>query len=75
MKITYFEDTDTAQLEFSDHPVSETRELTENLYLDLDARGNVVNMTIEHASVQADIHEFAFQRVAAEESVRRYARI
>ncbi len=66
MKIKYFEDTDTAQMEFSDHAVEETREINENLYIDLDEQGNVVNMTIEHASVQADIREFAFQRIAAE---------
>ncbi len=66
MKIKYFEDTDTVQMEFSDHPVAETREINENLYIDLDARGNVVNMTIEHASVQADMRELAFQRIAAE---------
>ncbi|MEA3412697.1 MAG: DUF2283 domain-containing protein [Pseudomonadota bacterium] len=66
MKIKYFEDTDTAHMEFSDHAVVETREINENLYIDLDVRGNVVNMTIEHASVQADIREFAFQRISAE---------
>ncbi len=66
MKIKYFEDTDTAQMEFSNQAVAETREINENLYIDLDAQGNVVNLTIEHASVQADIREFAFQRIAAE---------
>ena len=66
MKIKYFEDTDTAQMEFSNQAVAETREINENLYIDLDAQGNVVNLTIEHASVQADIREFAFQRIVAE---------
>jgi uncharacterized protein YuzE len=66
MRIKYFEDTDTAQMEFSHHAVAETREINENIYIDLDAEGNVVNMTIEHASIQADISEFAFQRIAAE---------
>ena len=66
MKIKYFEDTDTAQMEFSNQAVAETREINENLYIDLDGQGNVVNLSIEHASVQADIREFAFQRIAAE---------
>ena len=66
MKIKYFEDTDTALMEFSDHAVAETREINENLYIDLDDQGNVVNMTIEHASEQANIREFAFQRIAAD---------
>lgn len=66
MKIKYFEDTDTAQMEFSNHTVVETREINENLYVDLDTQGNVVAMTIEHASVQADMRELAFQRIAAQ---------
>lgn len=63
MKIKYFEDTDTALMEFSDAPVSTTREINENLYIDLDEMGNLVSMTIEHASAQAKIHELAFQRI------------
>jgi len=38
MKIKYLIDTDTALLEFTDHPIQETREMNENIYLDLDAR-------------------------------------
>ena len=36
MKITYFSDTDTALIEFSDHEVAETKEINENIYLDLE---------------------------------------
>jgi uncharacterized protein YuzE len=66
MKIKYFEDTDTTHMEFSDDEVVEAREINENLSIDLDAQGNVVNMTIEHASIQADMRELAFSRIAAE---------
>jgi uncharacterized protein YuzE len=38
MKIRYFSDTDTALIEFSNVPVSETKEISENLYIDLDKR-------------------------------------
>ncbi|MBI5789701.1 MAG: DUF2283 domain-containing protein [Candidatus Schekmanbacteria bacterium] len=60
MKIRYFSDTDTALIEFSDRPVIETREITENIYLDLDKNGNLVSMTIEHAKTQANISELTF---------------
>jgi uncharacterized protein YuzE len=53
MNIKYFEDTDTALLEFSDYPVFETKEINENIYLDLDKDGNLIGMTIEHAISQA----------------------
>jgi uncharacterized protein YuzE len=60
MKIRYFADTDTALIEFSDTPIAETREINENLYIDLDKDGNLVSMTIEHAREQANISEVSF---------------
>ena len=65
MKIRYFSDTDTALLEFSNNDVFETREISENLYLDLDSNGNPVSMTIEHASTNANIQEVSFQQIPA----------
>ncbi|MBI4516183.1 MAG: DUF2283 domain-containing protein [Deltaproteobacteria bacterium] len=55
--------TDTALLEFTDKPVAETREISENIYADLDQRGNLVNMTIEHARTNARLDEFSYQEV------------
>lgn len=63
MKIKYFEDTDTALLEFSEHPVLETKEINENIYLDLDKDGNLIGMIIEHAMSQANINEVSFQQI------------
>jgi uncharacterized protein YuzE len=63
MRIKYFADTDTALIELSDQPTVETRELNENVYLDLDADGRVVSLTIEHARQAAGIDEFTYQRV------------
>ncbi len=65
MRIKYFADTDTALVEFSDHPPVETRELDENIYLDRDADGRVVSLTIEHARQTAGIDEFTYQRIPA----------
>lgn len=67
MRIRYFEDTDTALLEMGDAEVSETRELTEDVYLDFDDAGRVVSITIEHASQHGDLSEIIFQRVVAAE--------
>jgi len=65
MRIKYFADTDTALIEFSDQPPVETRELNENIYLDLDADGRVVSLTIEHARQTAGIDEFTYQHIPA----------
>ena len=64
MKVKYFEDTDTALLEFLATPVAETREISENVYIDLDAAGNLVSMTIEHAQANAHLPEVTFEQMA-----------
>jgi len=65
MRIKYFEDTDTTLVEFSTQAPVETRELNENIYLDLDSEGRVVSLTIEHAGQSADMQEFLYQRISA----------
>ncbi len=60
MKIRYFSDTDTALIEFSNELVEETKEISENLYIDLDGKGNLVSMTIEHAKEKANIAEVSY---------------
>ena len=66
VKIRYLSDTDTALIEFSVTPVIETKEITENLYIDLDKNGNLVSMTIEHAKKQANISEISFLQMKKE---------
>lgn len=66
MRVKYFADTDTALLEFSTNQPVETREVNENIYVDLDSDGRVVSMTIEHAGQSADMNEFLFQRIPAD---------
>jgi uncharacterized protein YuzE len=63
MKIKYFSDTDTALVEFSRHAVAETREINENIYLDIDRSGNLVAMTIEHARKQASLPFLSFEQI------------
>ncbi|MEK6536273.1 MAG: DUF2283 domain-containing protein [Actinomycetota bacterium] len=65
MNIKYFQDTDTLYIEFRKGDIAETRDLDENTLLDVDASGNIVAMTIEHARQRADIPHFSFEQVAA----------
>jgi len=55
MTVKYFRDTDTALLQFTEGLVEETREISENIYIDLDKDGNLVSMTIEHAKESASL--------------------
>ena len=64
MRIRYFADTDTALIDFSEAPVVETKEISENLYIDLDEKGNLVSMTIEHAKEKANISEVSYLQMA-----------
>ena len=63
MKVRYFPDTDTAIVEFTDNEVNETKEISENIYVDLDTKGNLVSMTIEHARTNARLQEFSFVEI------------
>ncbi len=62
MNVKYFKDTDTALLEFSDRPIQETREINENIYIDLDINGNLVSMTIEHAKHNTTLPDVVVQQ-------------
>lgn len=65
MNVKYFKDTDTALFEFSAAAVHETREITENVYVDLDRDGNLVCMTIEHAAAVANLPTVNLEEIDA----------
>lgn len=63
MKITYFKDTDTLLVNFNENQISETKDFTEDVLVELDHKGNLVSMTIEHASQKANMSDFSFNQV------------
>ncbi len=65
MKVQYFSDTDTVYVLLNNNPVSETRDWDENTLIDVDANGNLIAITIEHARERTDIANFVFQQIAA----------
>ena len=65
MKISHFEDTDTLLIELKPGSVVETRDLDEDTLIDFDAQGQVLAITLEHASARARLSSFSFDRVAA----------
>jgi len=68
MKVKYFSDTDTASVEFTGNEVAETKEISDNIYVDLDSKGNLVSMTIEHARANARLDEFSLVDVVGKTS-------
>ena len=65
MKVRYFEGTDTLYIELRDGAVAETRDLDENTLIDVDDRGRMVAITIEHAKDRAELANFVYERVEA----------
>ena len=63
MRLKYFPDTDTAYLELTNNEVVETRDINEDILIDIDIEGNLVGMTIEHAQIKANLSEFSYQQV------------
>ena len=64
MDIKYFSDTDTLLIDFSNDEIVETKDINENILVELDRDGALVSMTIEHAKKRIDVESFSYQRVA-----------
>jgi uncharacterized protein YuzE len=65
MKMSYFDDTDTLHIAFSESDVSETKDLDENTLLDLDSQGQIVGITVERASERTDVSKLVLSGIAA----------
>jgi uncharacterized protein YuzE len=65
MKIRYFENTGTLHIEFRDSGIVDTKDLDENTTIDVDAEGNVLAITFEHASKRTDIKHLTHEGIAA----------
>jgi len=65
MKVSHFADTDTLTIELKSSGVTDTRDLDENTLLDLDADGNIVSITMEHASTRTDVQNITLSGIVA----------
>lgn len=63
MRIKYFEDTDTSLLELGGGAPTETRDLSEDITLDLDESEHTASITIEHASVKSGSQDIEVGRM------------
>ena len=66
MEIKYFPDTDTLLINFTDSVITETTDATENALIELGEEGELVSMTIEHASDYVDVESFSYRKIAVE---------
>jgi uncharacterized protein YuzE len=55
MKLHYYPETDSLYIELKPEPGTETREITDDLNVDLNAEGEVVGFDIDRASKHLDL--------------------
>jgi uncharacterized protein YuzE len=66
MKLNYHRDTDSLYIDLSEHPSTETREISEGILLDYDAMGNLVGIDIDNASRKVQLSRLVLQGLNAE---------
>ena len=65
MKMSYFDDSDTLYIKFKADYIVDTKDLDENTTIDLNSNGDVVAITLEHASHRTDIGQLTLPGIAA----------
>ena len=65
MRIEYFPDTDTLYIALIEREIVETVDFNDETLLDIDHDGNVVALTLEHASAKVDLADISFQQLTA----------
>lgn len=63
MKLNYYADTDSLYIDLSERTSVESREISEGVVLDYDARGNLVGIDIDNASTKVDLQKLIVSRL------------
>ncbi|MBA3731333.1 MAG: DUF2283 domain-containing protein [Gammaproteobacteria bacterium] len=63
MKLNYYPETDSLYIDRSEQLSSESREISEGVVLDYDARGNLVGIDIDNASTKVELKELILSKL------------
>ena len=58
MKLHYYRETDSLYIDLKNKPSVDSKEVADGVVIDLDAKGNIVGIDIDHASKRLDITKF-----------------
>jgi uncharacterized protein YuzE len=65
MKLNYYPDTDSLYIDLSEQPSAESREVSEGVVLDFDAKGNLVGIDIDNASTKVELKQLILSKLPA----------
>ena len=65
MKLNYYPETDSLYIDLSEQASVESREISEGVILDYDAKGNLVGIDIDNASTKVEIHKLIVSKLPA----------
>ncbi len=65
MKLNYHPETDSLYIDLSKRPSVESREISEGVVLDYDAKGNLVGIDIDNASSKVELKELLLSKLPA----------
>ena len=66
MKINYHADTDSLYIDLSERASAESREVSEGIVLDFDARGDLVGIDIDNASRKVRLDKLVLNSLPSE---------
>lgn len=63
MKLNYYAETDSLYIDLSEKPSVESREISEGVVLDYDAKGNLVGIDIDNASKKVQLQQLILSKL------------
>ena len=66
MKLNYHVETDSLYIDLSEQPSAESREVSEGVVLDYDAKGNLVGIDIDNASKKVQLDQLILNKLPSE---------
>jgi len=66
MKLNYYADTDSLYIDLSEQPSVESREISEGVVVDYDAKGNVVGIDIDNASKKVQLQHLILNKLPSQ---------
>jgi uncharacterized protein YuzE len=63
MKLNYYPETDSLYIDLLEKPSTESREISEGVVLDYDAKGNLVGIDIDNASKKVQLKQLILSKL------------